>query len=74
MSESKKIHTATILHEGWEMDNEMWVMEDKNGSRTSFTTNHGCECRMSISDINDAIKDAQDSIDGLEKAKELLMT
>ena len=47
MSKSKKIHTATILHEGWEMDNKMWVMEDENGSRTSLTTNHGCLCRMS---------------------------
>ena len=74
MSKSKKIHTATILHEGWEMDNKMWVMEDENGSRTSHTTNHGCLCRMSINDINDAIKKAQDSIGGLEKAKELLTT
>ena len=73
MSELKRIHTATILHEGWEMDNEMWVLESHNGLRSAYTTNHGSECGMTINDIDDAIKEAQDSIDGLAKAKELLL-
>ena len=73
MRELKKKNTATILHEGWEMDNEMLVMEADNGLRTYYTTNHGSECVMTVNDMDDAIKEAQDSIDGLVKAKSLML-
>ena len=69
MSEPKKIHTARVLRDGWEMDNEMWVVEDSNGCRVAVTTCHGGECPMSIDDIDATIKEAQNSIDGLNKTK-----
>lgn len=30
-----------VLHEGWEMDNDAWVVELKDGSRTLVSTSHG---------------------------------
>jgi hypothetical protein len=73
MSELTKIHTARVLHDGWEMDNELWIMESKEGVRSVHTTSHGSEYVTDVSEIDDAIEEAQDSIDGLKKAKELLL-
>lgn len=30
-----------VLHEGWEMDNNAWVVELENGERVFVTTGHG---------------------------------
>lgn len=73
MSDLKEIHKAVVLHEGWEMDNEMWVMEDSKGKRFAFTTSHGGRCKMSMTSIEDHIKETKLSLDGLEKAKKLLL-
>ena len=35
------IHTATILHNGWEMDNEGWIVELDDGNTAAMTTSHG---------------------------------
>jgi hypothetical protein len=31
----------TVLHEGWELDNDAWVIELIDGSRVIVTTSHG---------------------------------
>ena len=66
------IATAVVLHEGWEMDNEAWVVEGDDGSRMLWTTNHGSVCPMSIEDVEEHIKDAEESISQLKKLKELI--
>jgi hypothetical protein len=35
------LHTATILHEGWEMDNKAWIVEMEDGVQCALTTSHG---------------------------------
>lgn len=34
------LHTALILHEGWEMDNRAWIVEMDDGSVAAFSTSH----------------------------------
>ena len=58
------IHEFTILHEGWEMDNLGWVMDDGR----IYTTNHGGECEMPRQALLHKIKETKDSLRGLEKA------
>lgn len=67
------IATAVVLHEGWEMDNEAWVVEDEDdGSRMLWTTNHGSVCPMSIGEVEEHIKEAEESISQLKKLKALI--
>lgn len=37
----KVLHEATILREGWEMDNQGWIVEMADGTIKAFTTSHG---------------------------------
>lgn len=37
----KILHTATILHNGWEMDNKAWLVEMEGGEVVALTTSHG---------------------------------
>ena len=37
----KVLHTATILHNGWEMDNKAWIVEMESGEVVALTTSHG---------------------------------
>jgi len=66
------IATAVVLHEGWEMDNEAWVVEDENGARELWTTNHGSPCPMTIADVDDHIKESEESITQLKNLKALI--
>jgi hypothetical protein len=68
----KKIHSALVLHEGWEMDNELWVLENDDGSRELRTTNHGGERKTNIQYIDEKIQEAERSIDELKEAKALV--
>ena len=34
------LHTATIMHEGWESDNRAWLVELEDGRNVVLTTNH----------------------------------
>lgn len=65
----KIIHQSIVLQRGWEMDNSVWVVEDKNGSRTVKTTCH--ERPVTYDELDDKIAETKASLDGLLKAKEL---
>jgi hypothetical protein len=41
---AKVLHRATILHAGWDMNNEAQIVELDGGKRVALTTSHGVEC------------------------------
>lgn len=68
---SKIIHTAVVLHAGWEMDNEAWVVE-KNGVRRAEFTNHGGHCAWSRKQIEAKLAETEASAESLRKMLSLL--
>lgn len=62
----KRRATATILHEGWEMDNTAWVEEDKKGNRKFYTTNHGRVVPLTGQYLKEKIKETRNSLEELE--------
>jgi hypothetical protein len=68
----KILAEAVILRQGWEMDNECWLVKMKGGSVQLFTTNHGGLYPMQIDDLKDYIKETQESLDSLKNIQELL--
>jgi len=62
----RQIYIATVLHNGWELDNAAWVDEDANGNRELKTTNHGCNCTMSKEDLNHKIAETERSLNELK--------
>ncbi len=69
----KKIYECRVLHDGWELDNKCWVIEnEESGSRQIRTTKHGCECEMSKKVLDEKIKETRMSLHGLLKVKELI--
>jgi len=69
---SKEIFRFKILHAGWELDNEGWIVEHEDGHRELRTTNHTSECEMSLRELEEKIIETQESLDGLLKAKTLM--
>lgn len=65
------IHSATVLHSGWESDNELWVIE-KAGIRHLLTTSHGEDCTMKKEELLDKIEETRRSLDALKKAAQLM--
>ena len=60
------LHTATVLHAGWEMDNEAWLVEMQDGSVRLLTTSHGGLYDMSIEGLQAAIEDTAESLQSLK--------
>ena len=67
----KIIHKCRVLHDGWELDNSLWVVENEDGSREIQTTNHGMKCGVDREELDHKIKETQESLDGLIAAKKL---
>lgn len=68
----KKIFTTRVLHDGWEMDNEVWVEEDESGKKLLKTTSHGGEYGMDIAELKEKIAETEISLCGLRKALKLV--
>lgn len=68
----KRIATATILREGWGMDNEAWVEEDKRGNRKFYTTSHGSKYEISKQELESTIKETKKSLEELEYIRSLM--
>lgn len=64
----KVLHTSTILHNGWEMDNAGWIVKMEEGTTKAFTTNHGGVYEWSKQDLKDKIIETKKSLDSLQKA------
>ncbi len=68
----KVLHKAIILHSGWEMDNEGWIVELEDGTIKGLTTSHGCICEWSIYDVVSVCEFTEESLTSLRKASTIL--
>lgn len=68
----KVVHVATITHCGWEMDNQGWIVEMADKSLKAFTTNHGGLCEWSLSELEEKIKETEESLTSLKEAQKLI--
>ena len=57
-----------ILHEGWELDNKGWFDADGKG----WTTNHTGLRPLTIEYVQEKINEAEASLAGLIKARDML--
>lgn len=69
---SKEIFRFKVLHAGWELDNEGWIIENEDGRRELRTTSHTNECEMPVRELEEKIIETQESLDELLKAKTLM--
>ena len=58
---AKVLHTAKVLHDGWEMDNEAWAVEFEDGSRAVFWTSHGGLYVAERSEFEDKLRETEGS-------------
>jgi len=65
------IHKFKILQAS-ETDSEAFVFENTSGLRELTTTINGAEKRLSLQDVDDKIKETEESLAGLKRARELL--
>ncbi len=59
--------TATIMHTGWELDNEAWLVELDDGRKVALTTNHGGVCEMDIDEISEKYQETLSSAESINK-------
>lgn len=65
------IHTATILRDGWEMDNRLWIIEGPHGLFTA-STNHGGIRVPADEKLDSLIQDHELALASLHQAKALM--
>jgi len=68
----KVIYRFRILYDGWELDNEGWIVEDEKGKRTLRSTSHGTEFDWNKEGLIEKIVETQASLDGLKQAYKLM--
>lgn len=56
------LYKATIMHTGWESDNEAWLVELADERRVVLTTNHGSVVEMSLDYVNKKLQETTNSI------------
>ena len=61
----KVIKKATVMHNGWEMDNLAWVERDGSGELHLMTTSHGSNRTMTKEDLLSKIKETRESLSEL---------
>lgn len=66
------LHEFTILHEGWEMDNEGYVVRRYDGSIHYLTTSHGWWQIDNIESLQRTLEKTEQSAIGIRKAIEIL--
>lgn len=64
------LHTATILHKGWEMDNEGWIAKMEDGTTKAFTTSHGGVYPWTKEELEKKIAETENSLAELKRALE----
>jgi hypothetical protein len=67
------LHKARVLHAGWEMDNDLSVVALDTGEIELRTTSHGEDCLMTAASLEEKIAETWASLQGLEKAKAMLI-
>ena len=67
----KKTYEAVVLHNGWEMDNLAWVINN-DGVLQAKTTSHGNQYTMDSEELDAKINETRLSLEGLIKIRELV--
>lgn len=57
-----------ILHDGWEMDNEAWIVEMEDGSIKAITTSHGNPYHMDLEEAEEKLNETVNSAEFLKEA------
>jgi len=58
---TKVLHTAKVMHAGWEMDNEAWAVELEDGTRAVLTTSHGALYVADCGEFEDKLRETEES-------------
>ena len=65
------LHTATLLHNGWELDNSGWIVEMEDGSKKALTTDHGGVCPWTREEAEEKLAETEASAASIRRALEL---
>ena len=65
------LHTATLLHNGWEMDNHGWIVEFEDGQQAALTTNHGGVYPWTRQEAEEKLAETEASAASIRKALSL---
>ncbi len=68
----KILLTFPVLHRGWEMDNDAWLVEMADGSRQLFYTSHGGVYPMKRGNLKKKIAEYESVIKLSKEALEML--
>jgi TPP-dependent 2-oxoacid decarboxylase len=68
---TKVLHTATILYNGWELDNYAWIVEWADGSIGALDTNHGGIYEWSKQEALEKLAETEASAESIRKALEM---
>ena len=63
---------ATILYQGWEMDNKVWIIEMSDGSKCAFGTSHGGICLWTLEDAKTKLRELFESAESIRKAIKIM--
>ena len=58
---AKVLHTARVLHDGWELDNEAWAVEFEDGTRAILWTSHGGLYVAKRAEFEDKLREMEES-------------
>lgn len=58
---AKVLHTAQVLYDGWETDNEAWVVEFEDGTRAVLTTSHGALYVADRAEFENKLRETEES-------------
>ena len=64
------VHTATLLHRDWEMDNEGWIVELEDGRFVALTTDHGGVHTWTKQEAEEKLAETEASAASIRKALE----
>ena len=62
------IYIATILYEGWEMDNKAWIVELSDGKKIALSTSHGSIVEWSKQEAETALMRDLKSAESIREA------
>lgn len=65
------LHTATLLHAGWEMDNHAWVVELDSNRIAVFTTSHGSLYEADRREFEEKLRETEESVSSIRQLLEL---
>lgn len=65
------LHTADIMHVGWEMDNAGYIVQMTDGTHLALTTNHGGVCAWTRQEAEEKLAETEASLASIRKALEI---